>query len=164
MAVVPSLWVGNMGGKNERTTDNADADGPSADTVRAALSVPEPDRTLAVEAGPTPDGGTPTPAPTVAPLSVEPEPVLTDIEAAICAYGWDCWTALRIARCESGPDYIAGYNGHGAAGTFQLMPVHAWRFEARGWSFYDDALIPERNIAVAFDLWSEQGWRPWACW
>lgn len=43
------------------------------------------------------------------------------------------------------------------------MPVHAWRFTARGWSFYDDSLVLEWNVAVAFDLWSEQGWRPWAC-
>ena len=24
-------------------------------------------------------------------------------------------------------------------------------------------MIPERNVAYAFDLWSEQGWGPWAC-
>jgi hypothetical protein len=88
---------------------------------------------------------------------------LQGIEELICAYPWDCWTALAIARCESGPDYLAGYNSHGAAGTFQIMPVHAWRFTVRGWSFYDDSLVPARNIAVAFDLWSEQGWRPWSC-
>lgn len=43
------------------------------------------------------------------------------------------------------------------------MPVHAWRFAARGWSFYDDALVPERNIAIAYDIWSDSGWRPWSC-
>ena len=88
----------------------------------------------------------------------------SEIERLICAYDWACETALAVARCESGPDYIAGFNGSGHGGTFQLAALHAWRFAERGWDFWTDALIPERNIAVAYSLYSEQGWAPWSCW
>lgn len=107
------------------------------------------------------------PAPVEEPVEevvVEPAiPELTGIEAILCSYDWPCWKALDVGYCESGPDLIAGYNAHGAAGTMQLMPVHAHRFAARGWNFYDDALDPVKNIAIAYELWLEQGWWPWAC-
>lgn len=108
----------------------------------------------------------------------EPEPVAeypdTPIEAAICAYPWECGIALRVAACESGPDYMAGYNGSGHAGTFQVSPIHAWRFAARGLNFWTDATDLGANIDVAYEIyngyfdadgvWHEgAGWSAWSC-
>lgn len=69
--------------------------------------------------------------------------------------------ACRVLVCESHGDPQAR-NRSGATGLFQLMKVHAGRFEARGWS-WGDATDGVRNIAVAHDLWLEQGWTPWQC-
>lgn len=97
----------------------------------------------------------------------EPEPTavpLTDIEAAICSAGWSsaglCDKALRVARCESGPDYYSEAGTY-HVGTFQIAYVHAWRFLAHGWDIYDDGLDPARNSVIAFEIWSESGWGPW---
>lgn len=69
--------------------------------------------------------------------------------------------ACHVLVCESGGNPQAR-NRSGATGLFQLMPVHAARFVARGWS-WGDVTDGVRNIAVAHDLWAEQGWRPWVC-
>lgn len=86
-----------------------------------------------------------------------------EIEALICSYPWPCGEALNVSRCEAGPDYIAGFNASGHAGSFQISPLHAWRFAQWGWDFWVDALVVARNVAVAFEIWLEQGWRPWSC-
>jgi LysM repeat protein len=53
--------------------------------------------------------------------------------------------------------------GAGERGLFQISPVHRWRFTRRGWS-WADAFVPERNIAIAFEIYSEaKGWWPWSC-
>lgn len=72
-------------------------------------------------------------------------------------------TACRVAACESNFVPTAANPRSNARGLFQLMmSYHAPRFYARGWT-YDDWADPEKNTAIAFELWSEQGWRPWAC-
>lgn len=106
---------------------------------------------------------TPEPVPELAQVSKLPEEPLGGIEAAICAYPWECGIALRVAACESGPDYVAGYNGSGHAGTFQVSPIHAWRFAERGLNFWTDALVVEWNIDVAFEIWTERWWWAWSC-
>jgi hypothetical protein len=68
------------------------------------------------------------------------------------------------SRCRYGESngYAAVISAGGHRGLFQLDPIHAWRFVARGWT-WADALVAERNIAVAYELYTERGWQPWSC-
>ena len=112
-----------------------------------------------VDALPT---ATPTPVATVAPPTPEPAPLpeLTDIQAVICSYSWPCETAIAVA-CSESELWPLAENPSGARGVFQLMPVHAWRFAQRGWDYWTDWSDPEKNIAIAHELWADQGWTPW---
>lgn len=88
----------------------------------------------------------------------------TDAERVICSVPWPCGDALRVASCESGYDYYAApWENPTHRGAFQLSYVHAPKFSVRGWSWDTDGLILERNVAIAFEIWSAQGWQPWAC-
>ena len=59
--------------------------------------------------------------------------------------------------CESGGDPDAR-NGE-SIGLYQIhYPSHAARVESRQ-ALYDPAI----NVRVAFQIYSEQGWLPWAC-
>ena len=109
----------------------------------------------------------PDPADAPEPLGVEAAPVqpaLTDAEAVICSVPWPCATALRIARCESGADYWADpADNPSHRGAFQLSYVHAERFTAHGWDWNTDGLVLERNVAIAYEVYKDSGWRPWSC-
>lgn len=83
-----------------------------------------------------------------------------EIAALVCSYTWDCAKALRVFRCESGDDLIAGFES-GHAGTAQIAPVHAWRFEQHGWDYWQDGADPVKNIAIAYEIFTEQAWVPW---
>jgi hypothetical protein len=103
----------------------------------------------------------PEPAPTDAPQPAPdppPEPVLTGPEAVICAYAWDCGTALRIARCES--NFRADAIGNGSYGLFQIQAsVHAWK-----WSdFWERWADPVRNTEYAWEIYQGRGWAAWSC-
>lgn len=81
---------------------------------------------------------------------------LTEI---ICAYPWDCGTALRIVRCES--TYRPAAVGAGSYGLWQIQAsVHAWKwpdFWAGGWS------DPVRNTEYAWEIYQGRGWYAWSC-
>lgn len=83
-----------------------------------------------------------------------------DIPAAIRAvFGTE--VAVRVARCESRFDPHATNGEH--RGLFQIGVVtHAARIEAMGYSA-DDMWSVGPNLAVAYAIYSEQGWRPWEC-
>jgi len=88
-------------------------------------------------------------------------PPLSDVERIICSAGWpDCGKALRVARCESGPDYLAGA-GTFHVGTWQIAWLHAHRFIRHGWDMATDGLDPYRNSVVAYEIYTESGWGPW---
>jgi len=129
---------------------------PTATATATPTATPEPTWTPVPPPPPTPEPEyVPPPAETVP----EPEPVQvgSDIEALICSFGWDCETALRIARCESGLNPTA-YNGY-HIGLFQVDPVlHTWR-SATGelWSVWG-------NLTAAWSLYQEVGWSAWSCW
>ena len=69
---------------------------------------------------------------------------------------WDVDRMLRIMACESGGNPNA-YNGStGVAGLFQIHPL--WQKAWPG-DYYDPAI----NVAVAYQVWLEQGYRAWVC-
>ena len=63
--------------------------------------------------------------------------------------------AIAVAECESHLDPLA-HNPSGAAGLFQLMPVH---WEAQGYDPYNAAT----NTRIAWHLYSNSGWSAWVC-
>lgn len=71
----------------------------------------------------------------------------------ICAYDWDCPTALAIAWRESRwqPAAVNPYSG--AAGLMQIHPVHGYPIA----TLQD----PYQNVAIAFALYEASGWAPW---
>ena len=74
-------------------------------------------------------------------------------------YTWDCETAQRIARCESGLDPWAR-GSLGEIGLFQLHPIHQARVGGDLSLLFD----PEINTEIAHDLYVASGWGPWrAC-
>lgn len=112
---------------------------------------------------PTPE---PTPEPTVAPVQVQlaiPEPSeipqlsAEGLKDLICAYPWPCEEALRIKWCESGDSWDE--IGKGGYGGFQINPVHIARFP----DFWQSWTDPVKNTSWAYEIWSEQGWKPWGC-
>lgn len=68
--------------------------------------------------------------------------------------------AHRIVDRESGGDAGAQNTRSSAAGCFQLLRIHAWRFDATGssWAFRYDA---RANTLAALHLYREQGAAPW---
>jgi hypothetical protein len=87
------------------------------------------------------------------------------IESLICGYDWDCAAAIAVAGCESGYNRDGQLDGAWAIGgganygIFQLNVIHAYRWL----DFWEAWHIPEKNIAWAYEIWSESGWDPWAC-
>lgn len=73
----------------------------------------------------------------------------------ICSKAWDCKIAVAVARAESGlnPNRLS-YSGC-CKGVFQIHSVHIAKFN--GVSMYDT----HKNIDVAYQIYSEQGWQPW---
>ena len=71
--------------------------------------------------------------------------------------GW----AHRVVWRESRGDTTAVNPRSGTSGCAQLSPVHARRFTKLGYSWKKDRFDPVANIRVAFDLYREQGARPW---
>ncbi len=85
--------------------------------------------------------------------------------ALICAYPWPCQEALGVvygnARCpngESGGNPRAYFEGN--YGLFQINGTsHARRVGGNLAALWDAAT----NIAVAYAIYADQGWGPWAC-
>jgi hypothetical protein len=92
-----------------------------------------------------------------------PEEVDTDIEKYICEK-WglmDCKMALAVAKAESGLKCDAlniNTNGTVDLGVFQLNTTHLkkggdWNLANMGDCY--------KNVDLAHQLWTEQGWNPW---
>ena len=117
-----------------------------------------------------PPAPVPPPAPAAAPVAppappqATPAPPTDGLEAIVCSYSWPCDQALDVARCESGVDRAGRLDGIFATsgssyGVFQLNGIHARRFPG----FWEKWMDPATNVAWAYQIWSEQGWRPWSC-
>jgi hypothetical protein len=105
------------------------------------------------------DGGGPVVPVEVTDQAVTPVlPGRTDIERLVAGYPWDAGRMTRIMYCESGgrPDAISP-GGH--RGLFQL---------ATGWAsgnpdYWTRWMEPEYNIALAYYVWTRQGYAAWSC-
>ena len=80
-------------------------------------------------------------------------------EALVCGapYAWDCDEALAVMMCESS-GHADAFNA-GNYGLFQINAVHAARVGGDLQSLFDPAV----NVRVAYEIWSDQSWIPWAC-
>ena len=76
-------------------------------------------------------------------------------EGLICSYGWDCATALRVFRCESGLTADAISPDGRNIGIAQINLVHGYSVQY--------LLDARNNLAVAYALYLDQGWAPWSC-
>lgn len=83
------------------------------------------------------------------------------IKAIICAYSWDCATAMRIVDCETGGTFDPYANGHeDERGWFQIRFNHWDKLQCNPEYLYN----PAYNTACAYSIWLESGWGPWSCW
>ena len=95
-------------------------------------------------------------------------PVLSELEALICApqWEWDCGEAKRVAMCESSmrPGAVSPPNRNGTVdrGLFQVNTV--WR-ESFGEALWSRILEPEVNVAMAHHIWvvGKRSWMYWTC-
>jgi hypothetical protein len=73
----------------------------------------------------------------------------------ICApqYAWDCETALAITWRESRWQPTATNPYSGAAGIWQIHPIHRQPLSV--------SFDPEAATAFAYQLYMERGWQPW---
>ena len=83
----------------------------------------------------------------------------SSVELTVCAYDWDCATAMRIVACETGRTFDPGAVGAaGERGWFQIHPIHWGKPQCSG-NLFD----PVVNTACAYSIWAAQGWWPWSC-
>jgi hypothetical protein len=137
---------------------------PLSGSVRALFSgdgLPPP-------AAPTPPPATPEPTPAVAAVVATPRPAppipADGIEGIICALPWPCQEAIAVAACESGRDRYGRLDGSSDTngnhyGVFQISGIHAWRWP----DFWENWMDPAKNAQWAYEIWAEQGWKPWSC-
>lgn len=69
--------------------------------------------------------------------------------------------ARKVVRRESGGNPLAKNRRSTASGCFQLLRVHSSRFTRLGFSWLRDRFDARANVLVAWDLYREQGARPW---
>lgn len=77
---------------------------------------------------------------------------------------WDCDEAKQVAWCESriNPKAISPTNRNGTR-DYGLMQINngAWQeYFGKRWA---QVLNAEQNIAMAYEIYSQYGWRPWTC-
>ena len=83
----------------------------------------------------------------------------------ISKYGWNKLHAMSIAFCESG--YRSGALNHSSIeqslGIFQIN-LRAWSHKIPGNNMTEKQnwlYNPVNNVSFAYNVWREQGWRPW---
>lgn len=123
--------------------------------LKLHLRTPRPPRTPR----PLQNGFKGTPAPTPAPVSRAPQGSVQD--RIVAAWPGDDRAVLRVIKCESGYDPRQKTGSHW--GLLQIgVKTHADRIRRLGYTA-EQMLEVEPNLAVGWDLYREQGWRPWTC-
>lgn len=115
-------------------------------TVVQPKVVPRPEQTATVSA----------PAPAVQPA---PQPIAQGCESyrtTFSQYSWNVSTALAICEAESGGNTSA-LSQTCDRGLMQISCIHADMVSSLG-TLYD----PTTNIAVAWKIYSANGWRAWS--
>lgn len=77
----------------------------------------------------------------------------------VSQYNWNVDTVLAIMRCESGGNPNAVGDRSTAYASYGLMQVRA----LPGRPSPEWLLVPENNIAYAYQLYASSGFRPWTC-
>jgi hypothetical protein len=71
--------------------------------------------------------------------------------------------AVNVAGCETGHTYDPSSRNGSHVGLFQLSETyHRARAERLGFQ-WSQMVEARANVAVAADLYAEQGWQPWTC-
>ena len=87
----------------------------------------------------------------------------------ICAFAWDCTTALAIVygptwRCPTG-ESNGDPNAVNPAGAYGLWQIYAPTWASFFPDFWDTWMIPERNTEMAWIIYQRAGsFSPWDCW
>lgn len=109
-----------------------------------------------------------TPTPSAAPVvqQQEPELMVEGVEALIrSTFSHDPDIAVAVAKAESGMRCgalnPANTDGSADKGLFQINTVHEARIARHGWS-YEDMTDCEKNLTIAKEIQTEQGWTPWS--
>lgn len=84
----------------------------------------------------------------------------TDCYGALHHFPGDRATARQIIHRESRNNPRAQNPRSTAAGCFQLLRMHAWRFDAVGCS-WAQRYQPVCNVKAAAHLYRAAGWSPW---
>lgn len=71
--------------------------------------------------------------------------------------------AKKITNCESTDDPFAINVKSGARGLWQIMPIHEYRFRARGWNYWTDWTDAYKNTVIAIEIHRDQGIGAWEC-
>lgn len=106
--------------------------------------------------------------PTSVPTAVLPMPdALPYVDSAgwdVCAVDWDCWRASKVQRCENpnGDPYFISDTG-----DYGIMQINAFTWDEwlneRGFDFWGEWFIAQRNVEMAYAIWREYWWYEWAC-
>jgi Transglycosylase SLT domain len=78
-------------------------------------------------------------------------------------FGGDAWSAIKVARCESGLNPNAVSPGGANLGLFQINVVHRVDFERVVNAPWSMVFNPWFNSMYAAHLFHAQGWGPWSC-
>lgn len=79
-------------------------------------------------------------------------------EALLCSYPWHCSTAYNVMWCESRGNPQAYNAATKMYGLMQISSIHAARVGGDLARLYE----PETNARIAYQLYTESGWSPWA--
>jgi len=93
-----------------------------------------------------------------------------DIYDYISTKNWDFSVAIRMAKSENFWNLNHHFNcsrtntnkdGTTDYGVFQINSVHTKRVAKHGWTM-EDMKDCQKNIDIAHEIWTEQGWIPWS--
>jgi hypothetical protein len=86
----------------------------------------------------------------------------TPWQGTIESYPWDVGTATRITLAECPSQDPTTISATGDYGLFQInRQTWEWWLNKRGFNFAEEWMVPERNIAMAWEIARTHGWDEW---